>query len=132
MYSVPFQPCPRMEEWLCFLLDEPFHGWWLHHVPHLHAGALLLLAAGAVGALRGPFAGSDGGERHGQGQQRQQGQRHRAHGREHARHQLSCQLQGWKALQRDCHQEKTETHLGYPRRKTETLYEPGFTSVSSC
>lgn len=96
MYSVPFQPCPSMEEWLCSLLDQPFHGWWLHHVPHLHPGTFLLLVAGAVGALRGPFVGSDSRGHHGHGQHQQQGQCHRADGREHAGDQVSCQLQGWK------------------------------------
>lgn len=126
MYSVPFLPCVRMEEWLCFLLDESFHGWWLHHVPHLHAGPFLLLAAGAVGALRGAFAGSDGRDRHGQGQQHQQRQRHRADGREHAGDQVSRQLQGWKELQCDCCQQKPETRLGHPGRKTETIEQQGF------
>lgn len=96
MYSVPFQPCLRMEERLCFLLDQSFHGRWLHHVPHLHAGPLLLLPAGAVGALRRAFVGRHGQDHHGQGQHQQQGQRHRADGGEYARDQVSCQLQGLK------------------------------------
>lgn len=96
MYSVPFQPRLRMEERLCFLLDQSFHGRWLHHVPHLHAGPLLLLPAGAVGALCRAFVGRHGQDHHGQGQHQQQGQRHRADGGEYARDQVSCQLQGLK------------------------------------
>lgn len=96
MYSVPFQPCLRMEESLCFLLDQSFHGWWLHHVPHLHPGALLLLAAGAVGALCCSFVGSDSRDHHGQGQHQQQGQSHRANSCEYAGDKVSCQLEGWK------------------------------------
>lgn len=128
----PFQPGLRMEEQLCFLLDEPLHGWWLQHVPHLQAGAVLLLAAGAVGALRGAFGGRDGRHRHGQGQQHQQRQRHRAHGREHAREHVPCQLQGWKPLPGHCHQGTLRHSRAAPEGEQKALYGQGFTWVSYC
>lgn len=75
--------------------DESLHGWRLGDAPHLHPRSLLLLPAGAVGAVGGAAVQGDHQTDGGEDEDQQQDDGHQADSQQQVRGQtLRGQLEG--------------------------------------